>query len=71
MIAKTFSNTQGILLARYKWIYPSRNKRAMHEYTLFFNPRAETTPLHMNISRELAFINMNFPREFAFILRFG
>ena len=54
-----------ILLARYKYIYPSQNKRATHEYTLFFNPRAEISPLCMNISRELAFINMNLPRELA------
>ena len=31
----------------------NRNKRATHEYISFFNPLAETSALHMNISRSL------------------
>ena len=31
----------------------NRNKHATHEYISFFNPLAETSVLHMNISRSL------------------
>ena len=31
----------------------SRDKRAAHEYTSFFNPWTETSALHMNISCSL------------------